>query len=72
MLDIAERAYLAGFIVLQAFLIYWHLSKKTEELQFLPLMMTSVYCAIGMVWGFIRLLYIYLHDTTYKGQLSEL
>ncbi|KAI0832530.1 glycosyltransferase family 57 protein [Trametes gibbosa] len=39
-------------------------AKKPEDavsaLEFLPLMLTSVYCAIGLVWAFIRLSVIYL------------
>lgn len=41
-------------------------------MEFLPLMLTSVYCAVGMVWGFVRLLFVYLNEeTTYQGQLSS-
>ncbi|KAI0638289.1 glucosyltransferase [Trametes polyzona] len=31
-----------------------------SALEFLPLMLTSVYCAVGLVWAFIRLSVIYL------------
>ncbi|THH33589.1 hypothetical protein EUX98_g552 [Antrodiella citrinella] len=31
-------------------------------MEFLPLMMTSVYCAIGLVWAFVRLSVIYLRQ----------
>lgn len=42
-------------------------------MEFLPLMLTSVYCAVGVVWGFFRLLFVYLReDTTYQGQLSAI
>ncbi|KAF8895921.1 glycosyltransferase family 57 protein [Mucidula mucida] len=73
-LDIVERLYLVGFIVLQLFLSYWYISRGSgEQMQFLPLMITSVYCAIGQIWGFIRLLYIYINDeTAYQGQLNEI
>lgn len=44
-----------------------------SAMEFLPLMLTSVYCAIGLVWGFLRLTFIYLNEeTTYQGQLSSL
>lgn len=44
-----------------------------SALQFLPLMATSIYCAIGLVWSFMRLGFIYLHEeSTYKSQLSEI
>jgi len=43
------------------------------SMEFLPLMLTSVYCAIGLIWGFIRLIFIYLYEqTAYQGQLSNL
>jgi alpha-1,3-glucosyltransferase len=32
------------------------------ELEFLPLMLTSVYCAVGLVWAFLRLSVIYLRE----------
>ena len=32
----------------------------TSPLEFLPLMLTSVYCAVGLVWAFVRLSVIYL------------
>ena len=32
----------------------------SSALEFLPLMVTSVYCAIGLVWAFVRLSVIYL------------
>lgn len=42
-------------------------------MEFLPLMLTSVYCALGLVWGFLRLMFVYLHEeSTYQGQLSGL
>jgi alpha-1,3-glucosyltransferase len=45
----------------------------SQTMEFLPLMLTSVYCAIGLVWGFLRLMFIYLHEeTAYQGQLSGL
>jgi len=44
---------------------------RLAAMEFLPLMLTSVYCAIGLVWGFVRLTYVYLNEeTTYQGQLS--
>ncbi|KAJ6629098.1 glycosyltransferase family 57 protein [Mycena sp. CBHHK59/15] len=40
-------------------------------MEFLPLMLTSVYCAVGLVWGFCRLMFVYLNEeTTYQGPLS--
>ena len=45
----------------------------TSAMEFLPLMATSIYCAIGLVWSFMRLGFIYLQEETkYQGQLSEI
>ncbi|KAF9516877.1 glycosyltransferase family 57 protein [Hydnum rufescens UP504] len=35
-------------------------TRKGGEMEFLPLMVTSVYCAVGLVWAFLRLSYLYL------------
>ena len=70
-MDVAERVYLAGFPLLQIFVTLFPLltsrrkdtSEQTDEasaLEFLPLMLTSVYCAIGLVWAFVRLSVVYL------------
>lgn len=69
LLDILERTYLWGFIVLQIFVTlfpifsarYMH-DKGEEQYEFLPLMMTSIYCALGVIWGFVRLGWIYLRE----------
>jgi len=46
--------------------------KTVPALEFLPLMLTSIYCALGLVWSFLRLGFIYLQEETkYQGQLSE-
>ena len=45
---------------------------ESSGMEFLPLMATSIYCALGLVWSFIRLGFIYLHEeTSYQGQLSS-
>ncbi|KAG8865343.1 glycosyl transferase [Tulasnella sp. 330] len=31
-----------------------------SQMEFLPLMLTSVYCALGLVWAFLRLGYLYI------------
>ena len=33
---------------------------SSGTMEFLPLMITSVYCAIGLTWAFLRLSFIYL------------
>ncbi|KAI0776009.1 glycosyltransferase family 57 protein [Trametes elegans] len=70
-IDVLERLYLAGFPLLQVFVTLFPLVSKrlssraatSEEdttLEFLPLMLTSVYCAMGLVWAFVRLSVLYL------------
>ncbi|KAF5370002.1 hypothetical protein D9758_001149 [Tetrapyrgos nigripes] len=102
-LDVVEKVYLAGFVLLQLFVVLFPLlsarSKHAIEtvacvpsdevicpdvvdapvttdasgMEFLPLMVTSVYCAVGIVWGFIRLMFVYLNEeTTYQGPLSAI
>jgi len=45
---------------------------KSSVMEFLPLMATSIYCALGLVWSFMRLGFIYLYEeTSYQGQLSS-
>ncbi|KAI0069121.1 glucosyltransferase [Artomyces pyxidatus] len=63
----AENLYLAGFIGLQLFVTVFPI--LTRELagdgaekswEFLPLMLTSLYCAVGLVWAYLRLAALYL------------
>lgn len=106
-MDVVEKAYLAGFPLLLLFVSVFPLagrqsavntstsaetclstngfscpdpqtdlkqsSPSLAALEFLPLMVTSIYCAIGLVWGFLRLGFVYLQEETrYQGQLSEI
>ena len=43
-----ERVYLAGFLPLEAFTAALHPALVAPRLPFLPLMCTSVYCAVGV------------------------
>jgi len=69
-LNYVEKSYLGGFALLQIFVSLFPLFTRSREtgetLEFLPLMLTSVYCAIGLTWAFLRLSYIYL-----KGSWSN-
>lgn len=84
-IDIAEKIYLAGFPFLLVFVAFFpvcmnrRLGAEVEAkevgstMEFLPLMVTSVYCAVGIVWGYLRLLFTYLNEEkTYQGQLSTI
>jgi len=58
-----ENAYLLGFAPLLAFTLAFPLVfGGNSQVEFLALMMTSVYCALGLVWAFIRLGTIYLRQ----------
>ncbi|KAI0772707.1 glucosyltransferase [Irpex lacteus] len=67
-LDMLERWYLYGFALLQAVVILFPIlisrssSTETSTMEFLPLMLTSVYCAVGLVWAFLRLSVLYLQQ----------
>ena len=45
---------------------------QASNWQFLPLLLTSVYCALGCVWAFFRLSFVYLKGDMYQGQLNTL
>ncbi|KAF4574861.1 glycosyl transferase [Pleurotus pulmonarius] len=48
-------------------------ASRLEQMEFLPLMLTSVYCALGLVWGFCRLTFIYMkNESTYQGQMNRI
>ena len=69
-IDTLERFYIAGFALLQLFVLAFPLLSRAKSrsqaddsaMEFLPLMLTSVYCAVGLVWAFLRLSVIYLSD----------
>lgn len=62
-LEQLENAYLLGFSPLLGFILAFPLVFGGDsQVEFLPLMMTSVYCALGLVWAFIRLGMIYLRQ----------
>lgn len=66
-IDGLEKLYLAGFPLLQLFATVFPVltggrGDTSSALEFLPLMLTSVYCAIGLVWAFLRLSVIYIRQ----------
>ena len=62
-LEQLENAHLLGFAPLLAFILAFPLIfGGNSQVEFLPLMMTSVYCALGLAWAFIRLGTIYLRQ----------
>ncbi|PCH41268.1 glycosyltransferase family 57 protein [Wolfiporia cocos MD-104 SS10] len=60
-IDSVEKLYLAGFPLLQLFVTLFPIATQhSASMEFLPLLLTSVYCAVGLVWAFARLSVIYL------------
>lgn len=43
-------------------LVDWDMEPAQPSMQFLPLMATSVYCAIGIIWAWLRFSYLYFRD----------
>jgi len=67
LLDMAEKVYISGFIALEIFVIVLPIITQGlfrvhggEAWEFFPLMLRSVYCAIGLVWAYIRLSALYI------------
>ncbi|RKO92977.1 glycosyl transferase [Blyttiomyces helicus] len=54
-LGFLERSYLWGLVVVELYAEVGHSLLFPNRLEFLPLMLVSVYCAIGVLWGWIRL-----------------
>lgn len=44
------RLYLAGFVALEFYCVLGHQALLGDRLPFVPLMLTSVYCALGVTW----------------------
>jgi len=62
LMDTLERIYLYGFAALHLGVSMFSLvgGRKAKSMEFLPLMLTSIYCALGLVWAFVRLSVLYL------------
>ncbi|KAJ7937161.1 glucosyltransferase [Mycena leptocephala] len=83
--EFVQIPYVLSFVIIdkleKIYLLDFHCSSSLSRsfllgvaaMEFLPLMLTSVYCAIGLVWGFCRLMFVYLNEeTTYQGPLSRI
>ena len=57
LLNPLERVYLYGFIALQLYTGLVHGLVFGDLLEFLPLLLTSVYCATGVMYGWILAMY---------------
>jgi alpha-1,3-glucosyltransferase len=65
-MDMAEKLYISGFIALEIFTIALPIVSRRflgvhgEAWAFFPLMLRSVYCAVGLMWAYIRLSTLYI------------
>lgn len=60
---LAENIYICGFVVLQFFCGVIHQIIFKNEYEFLPLLVTSVYCALGIIYSWFRFTLIYFLGT---------
>lgn len=57
LLSWSQRVYVYGFVLLELQNSVVHPLVLGQRLPFLPLMMTSVYCALGVVWVWASMLF---------------
>jgi alpha-1,3-glucosyltransferase len=57
-----ERVYLLGLVALHAYYTLGHTLVFGARMEFLPLLLTSVYCALGIVYTYAALYRHYLSD----------
>ncbi|KAH9077378.1 glycosyltransferase family 57 protein [Lactarius deliciosus] len=60
-----ETTYLWGFLFLEIVVTLCPILAKVvtqhpERWEFLPLMLTSLYCAVGLIWAYARLSFLYI------------
>ncbi|KAI0303210.1 glucosyltransferase [Russula brevipes] len=60
-----ETMYLSGFLLLEVVVTLCPVIAKAfaqgpEKWEFLPLMLISLYCALGLIWAYARLSYLYI------------
>jgi len=60
-----ETTYLWGFLLLEAAVTFCPMLAKVftqnpERWEFVPLMLTSLYCAVGLIWAYVRLSFLYI------------
>jgi alpha-1,3-glucosyltransferase len=55
-----ETIYVMGLIAIQCYTSIVHTLVFGDRYEFLPLMMTSVYCALGIMYGWLLLMYNHL------------
>ncbi|KAI8071536.1 glycosyltransferase family 57 protein [Gongronella butleri] len=60
MLSNVERLYLLGLVALVGYVGAGHTLIFGDRLEFLPLMVTSVYCAVGIVYSWLLMMYAHL------------
>ncbi|XP_025085252.1 probable dolichyl pyrophosphate Glc1Man9GlcNAc2 alpha-1,3-glucosyltransferase isoform X2 [Pomacea canaliculata] len=72
LLSMLESFYLYGIVFLEVYNTFLHfLLGLSEKLPFLPLMLTSVYCAVGIVYCWLRFYSVTLQDKPKKKMKSN-
>ncbi|KAH9813337.1 family 57 glycosyltransferase [Melampsora americana] len=63
LLIMIENTYICGFVLVQAYVSIFHQflfgKGHGSSMDFLPLMITSIYCGIGIIWAYVRMSYLY-------------
>jgi alpha-1,3-glucosyltransferase len=66
-----ESVYLLGIVPLEAYCMFVHsYFGLADKLPFLPLMLTSVYCAVGVVYCWLKFYLLTLDDRGRKIKQS--
>ncbi|ORX52839.1 glycosyltransferase family 57 protein [Hesseltinella vesiculosa] len=60
LLSLMECLYIMGLLLVGIFVTSGHHLIFGDQYEFLPLMLTSVYCAVGVVYGWVMLMYAHL------------
>lgn len=64
------RAYLWGFVPLELYCVVGHGALHGDRLPFLPLMLTSVYCALGVSWAWAGMAAGYVRELLPQQRLA--
>jgi len=65
LLPFLPALYCAGFVPLELYCSLLHAWLLSDRLPFLPLMMTSMYCALGVGWVWVRMMIGYANGRSY-------
>lgn len=64
--------YITGLILLEIYNLFIHTALGlAEKFPFLPLLLTSVYCAVGILWSWLLFYYCVLTDDKHLKVASD-